>query len=87
MPTGWSRRTSRKPVLIKPIAGKGGRYRTSYGITFGLNLKFWDANEFNVGFNLGHIFGRHGFVVGVNWLDPDDEESQANPFAAIEFKF
>lgn len=77
----------KKPILIKPIGPGNKRHRISYALTFGMNLTFWDAEEFILGVNVGHLFGRHGIVAGVNYVDPDSGKSEGRPFFAFDFKF
>lgn len=65
-----------KPTVLSPMVQSfWGRYRPSIGIALGTNLKFWDAQEINVGVSLGHLVGRHGLVFGVNIINgPSDSE-------------
>jgi len=84
----------RRPILVKPIVqGPGGRYRTSYALSFGFNLNVFDVKEVIVGFNVGHLFGRHGIVVGANLMSPYDDpppgtdNEVVKPFFAFNFNF
>jgi hypothetical protein len=84
----------RRPILIKPIVqGFGGRYRTSYALSFGFNLNIFDVKEVILGFNVGHLFGRHGIVVGANLMSPYDDpppgtdNEAVKPFFAFNFNF
>ena len=81
----------KRPILIKPIAPKSGsRYRTSYAVTIGANLNLLDVEEFLLGLNIGHLFGRNGIVVGANFLNPFDDTKKGDeiqPFVAINFNF
>jgi len=81
----------KRPMLIKPIAQKfGSRYTTSYAITVGANLNIFDTQEFLVGLNVGHLLGRHGIVVGANFVNPfedSDDEDDVLPFAGVNFNF
>ena len=80
-----------KPVILSPMTDSiWGRYRPSIGISLGTNITFWESQEFNVGVSFGHLFGRHGLVVGVNLIDPlsgDDKDRLIRPFIAGVFKF
>jgi hypothetical protein len=88
-----------KPALLSPMVESfWGRYRPSIGLAVGTNITFWEAQEFNVGVSLGHLFGRHGLVFGVNIIDPPDEgggstgeteseERLVRPYVAGLFKF
>jgi hypothetical protein len=88
-----------KPTVLKPMVQSfWGRYRPSIGIALGTNLKFWDAQEINVGVSLGHLVGRHGLVFGINIIDsPSDPTAPAGtensddrlirPYIAGLFKF
>jgi hypothetical protein len=81
----------KRPILIKPIAPKSGsRYRTSYAVTIGVNLNIFDVEEFLLGLNIGHLFGRNGIVVGANFLNPFDDSKDGDeiqPFVAVNFNF
>ena len=81
----------KRPIPIKPIAPKSGsRYRTSYAVTIATNLNIFDVEEFLLGVNIGHLFGRNGIVVGANFLNPFDDTKDGDeiqPFAAINFNF
>ena len=81
----------KRPILIKPIAPKSGsRYRTSYAVTIGTNLNIFDVEEFLLGLNIGHLFGRNGIVVGANLINPftDGQElDEVQPFVAVNFNF
>ncbi len=88
-----------KPALLSPmVETMWGRYRPSIGIAIGTNLQFWEAEEINVGVSVGHLFGRHGLVFGVNIIDSQTVPGEANegggsddhlirPFIAGLFKF
>jgi len=81
----------KRPVLVKPIAPRrGSRYRASYAVTLGANLNVFELNEFLIGLNIGHLFGRNGIVVGANFLNPFEDVSGADevkPFVAVNFNF
>ena len=81
----------KRPILIKPIAPKSGsRYRTSYAITIGTNLNIFDVEEFLLGLNIGHLFGRNGIVVGANFINPFNDTTtmeEVQPFVAVNFNF
>ena len=81
----------KRPVLVKPIAPRrGSRYRTSYAVTLGANLNVFELNEFLLGLNIGHLFGRNGIVVGVNFLNPFEDVAGADevkPFVGVNFNF
>ena len=80
-----------RPVLVKPIAPKSGsRYRTSYAVTIGANLNVFDLDQFLIGLNIGHLFGRNGIVIGANFLNPFDDVSgsdEVRPFVGVNFNF
>ena len=80
----------KRPTLVRPIASRrGSRYRISYGITFGVNLDLLNLNQFVVGLNIGHLFGRHGVVIGANFVDAlgDQGAPVTKPFVAVNFNF
>ncbi len=87
-----------KPAVLSPMVDSfWGRYRPSVGIAIGTNLKFWDAQEINIGVSLGHLVGRHGLVFGVNIIDAPDSSGEGasgqsddrliRPYIAGLFKF
>jgi hypothetical protein len=80
-----------KPTLLHPMRESlWGRYRPSIGITIGTNLTFWESTEFNVGVNFGHLFGRHGLIVGANIINPlenDSDQRVIRPYLAGFFNF
>jgi hypothetical protein len=80
----------RKPMLLEPIANKtGSRYRTSYAVTVGFNLNIFDLEQFILGFNIGHLFGRNGVVIGANFTDLDNSDAgnEIYPFFGVNFNF
>lgn len=83
----------RKPAVLRPIASSfWGRYRPSVGLALATNIQFWDAREYIVGVSFGHLFGRHGLVVGANFIDPFSEDGQevddiVRPYFALMFRF
>jgi hypothetical protein len=83
----------RKPAVLRPITSSfWGRYRPSIGIALATNIQFWDAREYIVGVSFGHLFGRHGLVVGANFIDPfsedgEDREDIVRPYVALMFRF
>lgn len=81
----------KRPLLVKPIGRKqGSRYSTSYAVTFGVNLNIFELDQFVLGVNIGHLFGRHGMIVGVNFIDPfssTEDPPTAKPFVAVNFLF
>ncbi len=80
-----------KPAVLAPMTQSiWGRYRPSIGITLATNIEFWEAREFIVGVSFGHLFGKHGLVVGANIIDAPsetDEDRIIRPFIAGVFKF
>jgi hypothetical protein len=80
----------RRPTLLDPIGRRvGSRYRVSYAVTFGFNLDVFNVDQVILGFNIGHLFGRNGIVVGANILDPLESEERASikPFVGVNFNF
>lgn len=80
----------RRPTLLDPITRRAGsRYRISYAVTFGLNLDVFNLDQFIVGLNVGHLFGRHGIVVGANILDlfESKQDTTIKPFFGVAFTF
>jgi hypothetical protein len=83
----------RKPAVLRPITSSfWGRYRPSIGIALATNIQFWDAREYIVGVSFGHLFGRHGLVVGANFIDPFSEDGEerediVRPYVALMFRF
>jgi len=80
-----------KPAVLAPMTQSiWGRYRPSIGITLATNIEFWEAKEFIVGVSIGHLFGKHGLVVGANIIDAPseiDDDRLIRPFIAGVFKF
>ncbi len=88
-----------KPTVLSPMVQSfWGRYRPSIGIALGTNLRFWDAQEINVGVSLGHLVGRHGLVFGVNIINStpnpevptgaeNSDDRLIRPYIAGLFKF
>lgn len=80
-----------KPTVLAPMTQSiWGRYRPSIGIALMTNIEFWEAKEFIVGVSFGHLFGKHGLVVGANIIDAPseiDDDRIIRPYIAGVFKF
>ncbi len=75
-----------RPTLTKPI--KGWSYKPSYSLVAGTNLDI--LSEIVLGVSVGHLFAKNGFIVGINIMDPfeqDYDERQIRSFFAFDIRF
>ena len=75
-----------RPILTESVEKRG--YKPSVSLMAGTGIDVLD--EILVGVSVGHLFGRNGISLGVNIMDPfeqDHDERQYRGFIAFDIRF
>jgi hypothetical protein len=64
-------------------------YKRSSALVFGTNVVHSSLDEMLVGLSLGHVFGRAGFIAGVNFVTgtTDHPRRFRRPFIGVDYSF